>query len=385
MNLASVQAANSVNAMKNFYRYLMQIWTLFDNSCKKTDQLKEMQAACNEPELKMVKPSETRWLARERAVTAIRKCLHALVSTFENMYVTDHDTAALGLMKVTKYEFVASLLLACDVHAKVCILSKALQMKELVISSVPGLVSATIESLENMKASPDKSTVHFRELDSFLETELKDWDLDVIPKDRESFMKNVFDPYLSQLIDNLHERFDSASKILQGFAIFEPEKLRLAPDVKIYGNAELEYLIDFYGSEQTLVFDGVEVRDNPIIDSVSTREEWHVFRNFMSNSGFDSLISLGQHVLNSTVHQKSFPNVMKLLEIAVTLPVGTATVERSFSDMKLIKTRLRSHLTEESLAHLMRITIEGPEKLSLTQLHEVLDIWKNMRTRRLLL
>ena len=37
-----------------------------------------------------------------------------------------------------------------------------------------------------------------------------------------------------------------------------------------------------------------------------------------------------------------FPEMWKLLNIAMALPVGTATVERSFSQMKLIKTRLRS-------------------------------------------
>ena len=42
------------------------------------------------------------------------------------------------------------------------------------------------------------------------------------------------------------------------------------------------------------------------------------------------------------------------------LPVGTATVERSFSQMKLIKTRLRSRLSDSNLEHLMKISIEGP-------------------------
>ena len=46
------------------------------------------------------------------------------------------------------------------------------------------------------------------------------------------------------------------------------------------------------------------------------------------------------------------------------LPVTTATVEQSYNDMKLIKTRLRSRLGEETLNHTMRISIEGPDKLN---------------------
>ena len=58
------------------------------------------------------------------------------------------------------------------------------------------------------------------------------------------------------------------------------------------------------------------------------------------------------------------PNLASIARLAVVLPVTTATVERSFGDMKLIKTRLRSRLGEETLNHTMRISIEGPDKLN---------------------
>ena len=48
----------------------------------------------------------------------------------------------------------------------------------------------------------------------------------------------------------------------------------------------------------------------------------------------------------------------------LTLPVGTATVERSFSQMKMIKTRLRNRLNDTNLKRLMRIAIESPEMKS---------------------
>ena len=54
--------------------------------------------------------------------------------------------------------------------------------------------------------------------------------------------------------------------------------------------------------------------------------------------------------------------------------VGTATVHRSFSQMKL-KTRLRNQLADENLVYLMRIAIEGPD-LSAVNFDEVLDILK---------
>ncbi len=55
--------------------------------------------------------------------------------------------------------------------------------------------------------------------------------------------------------------------------------------------------------------------------------------------------------------------------------MGTASVERSFSAIKLIKTRLRSHITDGNLGQLMRISIEG-SALPAVDFSEVLNILK---------
>ena len=78
-----------------------------------------------------------------------------------------------------------------------------------------------------------------------------------------------------------------------------------------------------------------------------------------------------------------FPNIFKLLDILLTLPVGTATLEHSFSQMKMVKTRLRSRLNDVNLARLMRIAIEGSQ-LSTTYFNEILDIFKETNHRILL-
>ena len=58
-----------------------------------------------------------------------------------------------------------------------------------------------------------------------------------------------------------------------------------------------------------------------------------------------------------------FPETLKLLNITMALPIGTARVEHSFSEfsqMKLIKTRIRSRLSDSNLEHLLKISLEGP-------------------------
>ncbi|KAF0761100.1 zinc finger MYM-type protein 1-like, partial [Aphis craccivora] len=53
-----------------------------------------------------------------------------------------------------------------------------------------------------------------------------------------------------------------------------------------------------------------------------------------------------------------FPSLYTALCIALTLPVSSASPERAFSKLKLIKTRLRSSMCEERLESLMMISCE---------------------------
>ena len=53
-----------------------------------------------------------------------------------------------------------------------------------------------------------------------------------------------------------------------------------------------------------------------------------------------------------------------MLNIIMALFVGTATVERTFSQLKIIKTRLYNRISDVNLVRIMRIAIEGPELVS---------------------
>ena len=71
-----------------------------------------------------------------------------------------------------------------------------------------------------------------------------------------------------------------------------------------------------------------------------------------------------KELVSSDMLKAMFPNLHKMASIGLTIPVSTASVERSFLQMKLIKTRLHNVITDFSLSHLMKIAIEAPEVLS---------------------
>ena len=77
-----------------------------------------------------------------------------------------------------------------------------------------------------------------------------------------------------------------------------------------------------------------------------------------------------------------FPNLSKMGAICLSIPVTTASVERSFSQMKLIKTHLRSSLNDKSLSNLMKIALESPDELTDSHLEEVVIVW-NRKSRRI--
>ena len=70
-----------------------------------------------------------------------------------------------------------------------------------------------------------------------------------------------------------------------------------------------------------------------------------------------------------------FPCLNTLANVCLSIPVGTTSVERSVSQMKMIKTQLRNRIGETSLSYLMKIAIESPEKLCDIDLENIVNIW----------
>ena len=99
-----------------------------------------------------------------------------------------------------------------------------------------------------------------------------------------------------------------------------------------------------------------------------------MFANFKEKSTQTVLHS----ILTSNTLSSGFPNLMKLASIAL---VTTATVERSFSDMKLVKTRMRSRIGDDTLDHALWICIEGPDMLSNENLECIITQWKQQKQR----
>lgn len=123
----------------------------------------------------------------------------------------------------------------------------------------------------------------------------------------------------------------------KNLASFSPEEI----DASVHGIIE-SYSIDF--NEDDLKF---ELRSFAS-EFTSEISEKHTIR--------DLLVILQDLRLNS-----SFPQLHKLLLLFLTIPVTVASAERSFSKLKLIKTYLRSKMSQSRLSHLATLSIENDE------------------------
>ncbi|PWA69295.1 hypothetical protein CTI12_AA299280 [Artemisia annua] len=72
----------------------------------------------------------------------------------------------------------------------------------------------------------------------------------------------------------------------------------------------------------------------------------------------DGICHLAQ-VMLETGKNLSFPLFYRILKLALVLPISTATVERCFSKMKLIKTDLRNRMGNGYLNNAMVCAVEG--------------------------
>ena len=126
-----------MTGIKHVYTTLTTLWKYLHYSPKRAESLKDIQQVLNLPKMKAIKPSDTRWLAHERSVKALKASYTALVVSLESNYHNYHAPEAFGLHKVlSKSTTIAAIYLLDYTLPLVAKLSKSLQTKQLDLSMI---------------------------------------------------------------------------------------------------------------------------------------------------------------------------------------------------------------------------------------------------------
>ena len=146
------------------------------------------------------------------------------------------------------------------------------------------------------------------------------------------YRRELYFAVLDELISQFQERL--LGKVGD---VFSNEAFK-SPDVAI---PHIALLSQFYG--------------NGHIQGNALAAEYKVFvRRCMRNVDLNNPIELADllQLLRKKQTECTYPNVFTLEKVGLTLPVTSCTAERSFSEFRLLKTYLRSTMTDERLSSL---------------------------------
>ena len=163
----------------------------------------------------------------------------------------------------------------------------------------------------------------------------------------------LFFSIIDRILSELHRRFDESRGIILAVAACSPKSKHFLKVTTVKPLAE-ECFIDVSSLEPQLA----------------------VAQNLVSQQHIETTEQL--YSLLSSM-QAAFPDLFTLVRAALTIPVSSATAERSFSTLKRIKTYLRSTIGEERLSHLSILSIE--RNLSKSLDYKVIDKFASVSRR----
>ena len=99
LQLACLQAANGIAGIEHVYVTLTTLWKFLYFSLKRAQSLKEVQNVFDFPELKIVKPSDTRWLAHVRCMREVKASYTVQLLLLSTIFIANHTNQRLWELK----------------------------------------------------------------------------------------------------------------------------------------------------------------------------------------------------------------------------------------------------------------------------------------------
>ncbi|XP_070550749.1 zinc finger protein 862-like [Ptychodera flava] len=301
---------------------------------------------------------QVRWLSsKERAVKAVKHNYQAIVTHLENTATDAKATAdagskAKGYHKaITAIKFVRLLHFMLDYLPLLAQLSRAFQEEKLLIMEIPDALEQTLLALNALKLYPGKNTREFLDKFDIQKKMFAEVKLHSSPgRNADDLATNFTDCIVDSTITYLKSRFSVLQeKPLSLLMIFNFQKWPVDhQQLAAYGVSELIELLETY-----LYPHFSEDERNEIVSQWPALKVYcKVWRTAKPVDVYSMLLQTKPTSLNAMI---------KLIEFVMAVSPSTASCERAFSKQNVIKTQLRSVMTQESLRHQLMIMTEGPE------------------------
>jgi hypothetical protein len=392
LNLVVNDAAHCCLEATKFFALVQEIYVYFSASTQRWNTLKK-----HVTNLTLKPLSETRWESRIDALIPLRYQLgdvhNALMDIYEDRSLNgptgnNSRVQALGLAKnIEKYNFVVSVVLWHSILFEINITSKQLQSKQFDLAAAKDQLSKTKLYLQKLRCDDGfgsilvdargvaeelniQPTFETETLPTRLKKKKKQFDYEAddepLVSPQEHFKVNFHFAILDTAISSLDERFQQLEEVTSIFGfLYNISKVNAATTKSLMDDCmNLEH---FLSNNEAKDIEGHEL----------CNEVQAIARRVPKNAN-------PQDVLNFIISndlKDCAPNLSVALRILLTLPVSVASGERSFSKLKLIKTYIRSTMTQERLQGLATLSIEQDLAKNI-DLNELVTSFTKMKLRK---
>ncbi|XP_025190406.1 zinc finger MYM-type protein 1-like [Melanaphis sacchari] len=251
-------------------------------------------------------------------------------------------------------------------------LSKCLQSVDIDLCAAISHVQQTLNTIKTFR-SDDEFKNLIQEKDDFIQSKNNEFSFAPLPINRirrtkkmpgevssdqriidqmENFKVNTFYTILDITTTQITKRFNEETMpFFKDLSLFSHKRLKEVAETNIIPKDAFKGFSEVYGkfvNDESLKQEYVQFSK-----SYFDFEKIMILPEKFSDTNKDSWIQCDSDGLKDI-----FPTMYTALSIAVTLPVSSASPERTFSKLKLVKTRLRSTMSEDRLEALMIMACE---------------------------
>lgn len=376
LNLAIADSCSLAN-VRNCIGIVQSVGSYFRHSAQRTallkEKIQELLPVGNQKSL--LSMCETRWVHKHEAIIRFREIYSAIMNALEELQFNHNketsQQAAQLLSTLRSSDFVMCLVVLQKVMSYTLSLSKQLQTIDIDLITAFKHVDDVINVLQLLRNNTDVEYLHLYEDAKVLLEENggilrmprvvgRQSNRPNIPAlDVCTYYKiNLFIPFLDHTIQQLVERFTKHRTVVSALSGVLPSNFTTSSDIE----------------EATSMYSSLLPESNISVVKAEL-EVWKTVMTSISPTPKSSLECLDM------CDKNLYPNIYTLLQILATIPVSTATPERSFSSLRRLKNYLRNTTSENRLNGLALMNIHYG-----TEIHadEVVDIFKR-KSRRFLL
>ena len=398
LQLVIVSVTSSCSSFDDFFNYVSLIVTSASSSCKRKDKLlakhrEDILERLDSGEIfsgkgkhqstNLVRAGETRWGSHLTTLARIESMWNSVVKVLSMIHEDERNTSRAGglVRKMESFSFVLNMKLMLKVLRITNELSQLLQKKDQNIVQAMSLlvdVKTRLITLRNEGWQP-----LLDEVKSFciakkipvpnMDEPIPRWgrsrlDGNLITQEHH-YRVDTFLAALDAIITEMDHRFNEvSSEILVCFSCLDPKDSFSKFDVE-----KIARLTEIYD------------QDFSTIDRSNIRDQLETFILHMRRVDlFKDCQDFSSLAMKMVEHERhiAFPLVYRLIELALLLPVATASVERAFSAMNIIKTDLRNRMADEWLNDLLLCYIEK-EIFRSIDAKEIKNIFQATKNRRI--